>query len=438
MFLLAAASAAAASAAAARKIFLSTFFFPKSPTFSQNRPLFPKIAHFFPKIAHFFPKIAPFFPKIATQKKKSLVRREDKAKYKKAGCRPVFVTLEKLSREKILSNLEQQADDSSGEEVDSESEEDDKNNHAIVVPGCGKPKFDAKKKPYYAKKNYCFVCQKSISRLDKHLPRIHNDDANVNRIFSMDEGRQKKQQLQLLINRGNFIHNIAVLKKKSGELVVKRRRKKDTKNYKGYTPCPKCLGYYDRPNLFRHECMDDDYQERKPLTLSKAFLFFSLSGNNGNPTKKRLTEILANPKKKILADIISEDTILMEYGCWIINKHKYNKDQTQYIWNKLSDLARVIKYLQDSKEQSFKWKDLLKPKEFHFLVEEVKKMEEGPSLLRFGQCLSELLTVYKGLLFASQANRKILREAYEYEHMITSMMEGKTLPEPEELANVHY
>ena len=62
--------------------------------------------------------------------------------------------LEKLSREKILSNLEQQADDSSGEEVDSESEEDDKNNHAIVVPGCGKPKFDAKKKPYYAKKNY--------------------------------------------------------------------------------------------------------------------------------------------------------------------------------------------------------------------------------------------------------------------------------------------
>ena len=98
--------------------------------------------------------------------------------------------MEKLSREKILSNLEQQADDSSGEEVDSESEEDDKNNHAIVLPGCGKPKFDAKKKPYYAKKNYCFVCQKSISRLDKHLPRIHNDDANVNRIFSMDEGRR--------------------------------------------------------------------------------------------------------------------------------------------------------------------------------------------------------------------------------------------------------
>ena len=174
------------------------------PFFSQNRPLFPKIAHFFPKSPTFsqncplFSQNCPLFSKNCplfsqnrhTKKKKSLVRREDKAKYKKAGCRPVFVTLEKLSREKILSNLEQQADDSSGEEVDSESEEDDKNNHAIVLPGCGKPKFDAKKKPYYAKKNYCFVCQKSISRLDKHLPRIHNDDANVNRIFSMDEGRR--------------------------------------------------------------------------------------------------------------------------------------------------------------------------------------------------------------------------------------------------------
>ena len=78
-----------------------------------------------------------------------------------------------------------------------------------------------------------------------------------------------------------------------------------------------------------------------------------------------MTEIVANMKQRILADIISEDTILMEYGCWMINKHENNKDQSQYIWNKLRDLARVIKYLQDSKEKSFKWKDLLKPTQFH-------------------------------------------------------------------------
>ena len=103
--------------------------------------------------------------------------------------------------------------DSYSEDDDSESDqEDDTNNHEIVVPGCGEPKFDAKKHPYYAKSNYCFVCEKSISRLDKHLPRVHKDDENVKRVFSMDAGRQKKDQQQLLINRGNFNHNIAVLK----------------------------------------------------------------------------------------------------------------------------------------------------------------------------------------------------------------------------------
>ena len=87
----------------------------------------------------------------------------------------------------------------------------------------------------------------------------------------------------------------------------------------------------------------------------------------------------------------------------------------------------------------------LKPTQFHFLVEAVKKMpQEGPSLLkRIGHSLSDMITVYKGFLLASQANRKIFREADDYEYMLTNMKKGKTLaeievPEPEELANVQY
>ena len=56
----------------------------------------------------------------------------------------------------------------------------------------------------------------------RHLRRSHYDDETVKRVFSMDAGRQKKDQQQLLINRGNFKHNIAVLKKKRGDLVLKR------------------------------------------------------------------------------------------------------------------------------------------------------------------------------------------------------------------------
>ena len=52
----------------------------------------------------------------------------------------------------------------------------------------------------------------------RHLRRSHYDDETVKRVFSMDAGRQKKDQQQLLINRGNFKHNIAVLKKKRGDL----------------------------------------------------------------------------------------------------------------------------------------------------------------------------------------------------------------------------
>ena len=136
----------------------------------------------------------------------------------------------------------------------------------------------------------------------------------------------------------------------------------------------------------------------------------------------------------------------MEYGCWMINKHE-NKfsDQSQYILNKLRQLARVRKYLQDSENKSFKWKDLLKPTQFHFLVEKVEKMpQEGTSLMkRIGNTLSDMITIYKGSLLASQANRKIFREADDYENMLRKFQKGMTLeeikvPKPEELANVQY
>ena len=85
------------------------------------------------------------------------------------------------------------------------------------------------------------------------------------------------------------------------------------------------------------------------------------------------------------------------------------------------------------------WKDLLKPTQFHFLVEKVEKM----LMKRIGNTLSDMITIYKGSLLASQANRKIFREADDYENMLRKFQKGMTLeeikvPKPEELANVQY
>jgi len=62
--------------------------------------------------------------------------------------------------------------------------------------------------------------------------------------------RERTAKLQKLISQGNFRHNISVIKKGTGEIVVARRSA--SKTPADYTACEFCKTFHMKKNLWKH------------------------------------------------------------------------------------------------------------------------------------------------------------------------------------------
>lgn len=79
-------------------------------------------------------------------------------------------------------------------------------------------------KQIYDKQNYCTFCSKSIKSKISRQILTHNLQPKVMKILSLPKrSEERKIELELLANEGNFKHNLEVLRKKEGFLVVARR-----------------------------------------------------------------------------------------------------------------------------------------------------------------------------------------------------------------------
>ncbi|XP_068076663.1 uncharacterized protein si:cabz01015814.1 isoform X3 [Danio rerio] len=124
--------------------------------------------------------------------------------------------------------------------------------------------------------NFCFVCRKPQIKIGRHFKVHKRDNAEIARALSLPaHSKKRKELLQMLRNKGNFMHNNDVLKKGSGALKVKRHSVKRTANK--YTYCVHCRGMFIREELWRHtkKCSAKrDHQEalgaQGPAEVAKA------------------------------------------------------------------------------------------------------------------------------------------------------------------------
>ena len=111
-------------------------------------------------------------------------------------------------------------------------------------------------------KHCCLKCGRMVLHLGDHL-KIHKGDGEIDAIIAGKENQKvvkKDKQIkgqprlsaqELYPNRGDHRHNMAVLKKKKGELIV-ARRPSTSFSVSNYGPCPKCLLWMTKTNLGKH------------------------------------------------------------------------------------------------------------------------------------------------------------------------------------------
>jgi hypothetical protein len=65
-------------------------------------------------------------------------------------------------------------------------------------------------------------------------------------------GRKRIEGLIKLNNIGSFSHNVKVLRKGCGDLIVMRRSGATHRISEDYLPCPHCYGFYFSRDLWKH------------------------------------------------------------------------------------------------------------------------------------------------------------------------------------------
>ena len=131
------------------------------------------------------------------------------------------------------------------------------------------------------KRQYCVFCRRPQVKIARHLLRKHTDEQEVMAASTLPTGsKQRHLLLDHLRCRGNYLHNIEVcspvdnhlsvylsvclpvcvlvslppqvIRQGSGEIIPCRQPSEEV-DARNYLPCPLCLGFFLRSDLWKHQ-----------------------------------------------------------------------------------------------------------------------------------------------------------------------------------------
>ncbi|CAB1440677.1 unnamed protein product [Pleuronectes platessa] len=103
------------------------------------------------------------------------------------------------------------------------------------------------------KRQYCVFCRRPQVKIARHLLRKHTEEPEVMAASTLPTGsKQRHLLLDHLRCRGNYLHNIEVIRQGSGEIIPCRQPSEEV-DARNYLPCPLCLGFFLRSDLWKHQ-----------------------------------------------------------------------------------------------------------------------------------------------------------------------------------------
>jgi len=97
----------------------------------------------------------------------------------------------------------------------------------------------------------CYFCDKIVHHMPRHLRRKHGSLAEVAAVCDKSSKQDVIRGLHMLTNKGTFKYNCRVLRQGSGVLLV-ARSPKNARSATDFLPCPSCLQFFLRIELYRH------------------------------------------------------------------------------------------------------------------------------------------------------------------------------------------
>ena len=268
------------------------------------------------------------------------------------------------------------------------------------------------------KKYYCVYCEKPYSKIPRHLEDKHKSETAVVKLLNLtptetDTKETAKLKIAMwktilddLRKKGNYNHNMMVLRRGFGVLIVKRCPPKEVP-YTSYLPCEYCLYFYYRKDLHRHvkHCSAGKNisrsSKRGHRVQGSAAMLLPVHSEVSEPLKK----IFERMKVDEVSLSLKVDNTIIKYGNTLCRKHYNNSDQTYHISNKLREIGRLLIKRRENTSVTCV-DDIVNPAIFPKVIssvtelcgfnEETKEIE-APSLgIKLGQILGKIAFLIKG------------------------------------------
>ena len=242
----------------------------------------------------------------------------------------------------------------------------------------------------YDKRHSCLYCGSEYPKIARHLQSVHKNEPEVLKIAAIDTrsaGGSKQKQLLLdqLRFRGDFYHNMEVLKV-GGELKVWRRPSPDEKvHHEQFKACTFCLAFVQKHELWRHAAScpmnnnkgkekDENSQNRK-LQHQSDLLMFSSSGRKTSTDKEFCDDILSKMISDSVSLVVKTDHLITAYGSFLYTSK--GKSKASLISQKMRLMARFLLEMQKLPAYaSVKLSDCLRPEAFDDIIMAVRKLGE--------------------------------------------------------------
>ncbi|XP_068720834.1 uncharacterized protein [Montipora capricornis] len=322
-----------------------------------------------------------------------------------------------------------------------------------VVMTCVKKEGNAR---VYDKRQACFFIEKLYAKISRHYEHNHKDESEVVNAFAHPRSsKERKKALEKLRLQGNFHHNLRVLESKSGQLIVMRRPGVEEEcSQDDFLPCPDCLGFLKRKDLWRHvkvcnfrsgdDDTADDKKYQKLQTKSKLLILPSIC-----PGKSSLfQDVVASMRSGDITLEARNDSVISALGTMMVEK--VGTKRSHDISQKMRHLARLLISLREVvNNENAQLSQFLRPSKFDAIVKcvmqiskfDVKRGEKEvgtPSLaLHIGHSLKKCVAVVRGkalrekdkdVLEDVEHSEKLMEAEWNYRvshHSVTTLNDGK-------------
>ena len=240
-------------------------------------------------------------------------------------------------------------------------------------------------------------------------------------------------KLEKLSNEGNFKHNVDVLQKKNGFLVVGRRQVRGNEFQVGdYLPCIYCKKFIQKKTLWLHSrncsvkslTTNQDEDSSNAVRLSRRLLSSAVMDEFESGTAKLLSRM--QPDK--ITEQVKNDELIMRYAALKVESLGREQDQKIGDIYRVSQACRTIaRVVIRCREKDPSIKDLdavITPAKFDLVVSSTKSLctdeKNAPSLGKLvGNNLAHVIEVKKGVALRFR-NEQRLVEAETFHKLFKS------------------